>query len=157
MAVETFEFDGEELDLDIDNSTAEIPRGYYVCEITRAVVTQKYNDDGDKMINAQVGLKIAEGPYEGAFASMYLGLNNQKQVPSRIRRAFFNALTDGGADGELKVKVVKNTEGKPELDGVVGERIGALLETNDKGFLQVAMDNIIPADEVVTETGAEPF
>lgn len=156
MAVETFDFDGEELDLDIDNSTAEIPAAYYVCEITRAVVTQKYNDAGEKMINAQVGLKIAEGPYEGTFASMYLGLNNQKQIPSRIRRAFFNALTGGAADGEIKVKVVKNTEGKPELADVVGERIGALLKSNEKGFLQVEMDNIVPADEVVNEE-EEPF
>lgn len=158
MAAETFEFDGEELELTVDNSTAEIPKDYYLVEVKKTRVKRQPNKDGNTYLGAAITLEIADGDFAGNIASMNIQLDNQKVFPSKIRRAFFNAITDGEADGEVKVKVVRDLEGNAIIDGVEGMQFVAQLETNDQGFLNVVLDNMLPASQYQpSDPDEDPF
>jgi hypothetical protein len=157
MAAETFEFDGEEFDLEIDNTTAEIPKDYYLVEVTKNRVKRQPNKDGNTYTGCAVTLKIVDGPFEGNIASMNLQLDNKKVFPSKIRRAFFNAITNGEADGQLAIKIVRDLEGNPMVEGIDGSQLVAQLETNEQGFLNVVLDNMLPADEYNPSDDEDPF
>lgn len=150
-----FDFSNGDVEIDVDNNNAVVPDGWYVLKITSATAKKKFNEKvGAEVINCSPGLVIDEGPFAGTFVSMFLPFQDPRPYAAKIRKAFFRAI--GVDDTEFRVRFAANTEGKAELQDVIGERIGAMVKTNTrdgKDFIQVAFDSIVPVDEVPNNNG----
>ena len=151
-----FDFSDGDIEIGVDNTAATVPDGWYICKITSAKATKKFNDKvGQEVINVSVGLAVDEGPFKGAFGSGFLPLDDPRQYAAKIRKSFFRAL--GVEETEFSMKIGLNEDGTAaELKGVVGERVGAKLETTSRDgrdFLQVPFNSYIPVEEVPDNNG----
>lgn len=146
-----FDFSDGDIEVSVDNTAATVPDGWYVCKIVSAKANKKFNEKvGAELITVSIGLAIDEGPFAGAFGSGFLPVDDSRQYAAKIRKAFFKAL--GVDENEFSIRIGRNEDGTgAELKGVIGERVGAKLETQSRDgrdFLQVPFNSYIPADEV---------
>lgn len=154
-----FDFSEGDVVIGVDNTSATIPDGWYVCKVVSAKATKKFNEKvGKELISVSLGLSIDEGPFAGAFASGFLPIDDSRQYAAKIRKRFFAAL--GIDENEFTIRIGRNEDGTgAELKGVIGERVGVKLETNSRDgrdFMQAAMDAYIPAEDVTTDDD-QPF
>lgn len=146
-----FDFSEGDVEIGVDNSNASVPDGWYVCKITSAKADKKLNVKlGVPTISVNIGLSIEEGPYAGAYASMYLPLDDPRMYAAKIRKNFFAAL--GINSDEFVAQIGQNEDRTAaELKGVKGERVGAMLKTSSRDgrdFLQCEFGTVCPVDEV---------
>ncbi len=148
--LEYYDVDGDEFDIDIDNSPANFQNGWYAVKITRAPITQAVYEGSDKKyLTARVAFSIVDDEsLEGVGASCFIPLKGSNSITAaQKRQAFLNAVTGSDVPDhvQLKGEVVTNKEGTriPQLADVVDERIGAFLvleKNNGRTFVNVKDD-----------------
>lgn len=146
------EFDGEEFELDIDNTMADFQGGWFLLEITDTQVTQQVHPKYGKSISARLSFQIVDDEaLEGTYVSTFLPLNSKSVDAAQKRAAFINALTGDDATGKVKLTVAKQvtTEGSEKviLKDVLGMRVGAYVVIKNK-FLNIDGDKFVSPDEL---------
>ncbi len=133
--------DDDEFTEEVDNSAADFENGWFAVEIRDSECIEFNNDWGKSRI-ANVMLTIVDDDtFEGLPARLRLQMNSKSIGAAKTRKAFLNALADEdtGERPNVTYKRVTDTEGNKKviLDGIEGERFGALIEVRDGKFLNV--------------------
>lgn len=155
---EAFDFEGDEFEYEIDLSLADFQGDWFVLEITDTNVTKQINPNFPKpSVSALIKFRIVDDPVlDDQGVSTFLALSSTG-INAVKKKAAFVAALNGGKPAEKKVTLTLakefSTEGSERviLKGLKGERVGAFVSVNDKGFLGVKDDQFIPAEDVETK------
>jgi len=166
QAPEAFEFDGEEIELEVDQAQADFNGAWFVLQIDSTVVTQQVHEKYGKSLSARLGFRIVDNEdFADTYVSTFLPLTDKRPQAAKKRKAFLNALADEDTGKKATLVIAKEftTEGSEVavLKGMKGERVGAyvVLKKSAAGtFMNIDDEKFMPANQVPTPTDDEgPF